>query len=163
MAEQTTNYIEIDGEGKYIEDTAAREGVSQNAADIAAINGKIPASASASNKLTTQDEVITVKTLSATVIYEGTIVKVVRAGKTVMINVFCNNVPVTFNTRTLMASGLPKPANGISPFGFSNWGGMATNHCVEINSDGQLLVVGSSGTSSTLVTVYATLTYVTSD
>lgn len=37
MAEQTTNYIEIDGEGKYIEDTEAREGVSQNAADITAI------------------------------------------------------------------------------------------------------------------------------
>ena len=35
MAEPTTNYIEIDGEGKYIEDTEAREGVAQNAADIA--------------------------------------------------------------------------------------------------------------------------------
>ena len=37
MNTPTTNYIEIDGEGKYIEDTEAREGVSQNAADITAI------------------------------------------------------------------------------------------------------------------------------
>lgn len=41
MAEQTTNYIEIDGEGKYIEDTEAREGVAQNAADIETINAAI--------------------------------------------------------------------------------------------------------------------------
>lgn len=58
MAEQTTNYIEIDGEGKYIEDTAAREGVNQNAADIETINAKIPASASASNKLLAKSEII---------------------------------------------------------------------------------------------------------
>lgn len=41
MAEPTTNYIEIDGEGKYIEDTAAREGVTQNAADITALNNSL--------------------------------------------------------------------------------------------------------------------------
>ena len=56
MAEQTTNYIEIDGEGKYIEDTEARQGVSDNADAIAAINAKIPASASASNKLLVSGE-----------------------------------------------------------------------------------------------------------
>ena len=41
MAEQTTNYIEIDGEGKFIEDTAAREVASQNAADIATLNNSL--------------------------------------------------------------------------------------------------------------------------
>ena len=51
MAEQTTNYIEIDGEGKYIEDTAAREGVSQNATAIQTINGFIPEGTAANNKL----------------------------------------------------------------------------------------------------------------
>lgn len=59
MAEPTTNYIEIDGEGKYIEDTAARQGVSDNADAIAAINAKIPASASASNKMATAADVKT--------------------------------------------------------------------------------------------------------
>ena len=56
MAEQTTNYIEIDGEGKYIEDTAAREGVAQNTAAIAAINEKIPTAATATNKLVDTDQ-----------------------------------------------------------------------------------------------------------
>ena len=41
MAEQTTNYIEIDGEGKWIEDTDAREMTAQNAADIAALNNSL--------------------------------------------------------------------------------------------------------------------------
>ena len=41
MAEPTTNYIEIDGEGKWIEDTTAREGVAQNAAAITTINAAI--------------------------------------------------------------------------------------------------------------------------
>ena len=51
MAEPTTNYIEIDGEGKYIEDTAAREGVAQNAADIEAIQNVIPSDTATNNKL----------------------------------------------------------------------------------------------------------------
>lgn len=41
MNTPTTNYIEIDGEGKYIEDTDCREMATQNAADIAEIKNKL--------------------------------------------------------------------------------------------------------------------------
>ena len=51
MNTPTTNYIEIDGEGKYIEDTDAREGVSQNAVQINAIQEVIPSGTAANNKL----------------------------------------------------------------------------------------------------------------
>lgn len=65
MAETTTNYIEIDGEGKYIEDTDAREGVATNAAAIEEINAKIPSNASSSNKmLTAADRVSFTKTIN---------------------------------------------------------------------------------------------------
>ena len=59
MAEQTTNYIEIDGEGKYIEDTAAREGVSQNAVQINAIQEVIPSGTAANNKLVNINQLTT--------------------------------------------------------------------------------------------------------
>ena len=58
MNTPTTNYIEIDGEGKWVEDTDAREMATQNAAAIQTINSKIPASASASNKLLAKSEII---------------------------------------------------------------------------------------------------------
>ena len=57
MNTPTTNYIEIDGEGKYIEDTDCREMAAQNAANITTINAKIPASASASNQMATAADI----------------------------------------------------------------------------------------------------------
>lgn len=41
MNTPTTNYIEIDGEGKWIEDTDAREMATQNAADIKTIQNNL--------------------------------------------------------------------------------------------------------------------------
>ena len=63
MNTPTTNYIEIDGEGKYIEDTDCREMATQNAEVIAAINAKIPASASASNKMATNADITAINNL----------------------------------------------------------------------------------------------------
>ena len=51
MNTPTTNYIEIDGEGKYIEDTDCREMAAQNANAIQTINGLIPSGTTANNKL----------------------------------------------------------------------------------------------------------------
>ena len=48
--------IEVAGETYDIEDTNARQGVETNANDIDGIEGKIPSSASSSNKLATQDD-----------------------------------------------------------------------------------------------------------
>ena len=49
--------IEVAGEIYDIEDTNARQGVDTNANDIDEIEGKIPASASSSNKLATQEDI----------------------------------------------------------------------------------------------------------
>lgn len=49
--------IEVAGETYDIEDTNAREGVQTNATDIDNIQAVVPSSASASNKLATQDDV----------------------------------------------------------------------------------------------------------
>lgn len=48
--------IEAGGEVRTIKDATARNGVAANADAIAAINAKIPASASASNKMTTAED-----------------------------------------------------------------------------------------------------------
>lgn len=50
--------IEVSGDIYDIEDTNARQGVETNANDIDGIEGKIPSSASSSNKLTTQNDII---------------------------------------------------------------------------------------------------------
>lgn len=55
--------IEAGGEVRTIKDTTARSGVAANAAAIEEINEKIPAAASASNKLLTKDDLPTVGTV----------------------------------------------------------------------------------------------------
>lgn len=49
--------IEVAGETYDIEDTNARQGVETNANDIDGIEGKIPSSASSSNKLATKEDI----------------------------------------------------------------------------------------------------------
>lgn len=63
MNTPTTNYIEIDGEGKWVEDTDAREMATQNANNIETINSKIPAAASSTNKFATQSQIDNLTTI----------------------------------------------------------------------------------------------------
>lgn len=107
MNTPTTNYIEIDGEGKYIEDTDCREMAAQNANAIQTINSKIPASASASNKLLVSGEKRTYDTLSV-----GGLVTVTKLGNINFINITdCRQG--TFN---LADVGLPNsPGNIVVP------------------------------------------------
>ena len=81
MAEPTTNYIDIDGEGKWIEDTAAREGVAQNAADITALKTSLNASVMTSAlTLATQ--------FSSSGMTDNTAIKI---GKLAILNIFIYN------------------------------------------------------------------------
>lgn len=54
--------IEVSGETYDIEDSSAREGVQTNATDIDDIQAVVPASASSSNKLTTQSDLPSIST-----------------------------------------------------------------------------------------------------
>lgn len=57
--------IEAGGEVRTIKDTTARQGVATNTAAIEEINEKIPASASASNKMVTLSEIASYNELSS--------------------------------------------------------------------------------------------------
>ena len=81
MAEPTTNYIEIDGEGKYIEDTAAREGVSDNADAIAALKTSLNASV-VSNAITLANQ------FSQSGMTDNAAIKI---GKLAILNIFIYN------------------------------------------------------------------------
>ena len=59
--------IEVAGETYGIEDTDARQGVQTNATDIDDIQAVVPSSASASNKLATQDDVPDISSLETDV------------------------------------------------------------------------------------------------
>ena len=152
MAEPTTNYIEIDGEGKYIEDTEARQGVSDNADAIAAINAKIPASASAANKMATAADVaLTRKSVTTTEYYLGGSYTVYQFGKVVMVTVqgLSNRNAASGDTPVL--SGLPIPAIAAYAVCF-NPGGTEMRLCAD---NGQLLVSGGPA-----VNAWGTLVYI---
>ena len=134
MAEQTTNYIEIDGEGKYIEDTEAREGVAQNAADITAIN----------TLLAKMQTIYTITPQNTAAILMGGF-GCQRVGNVVMLQV----TPYirVINQQTLLATGFPKPSSEIRfQCVFQNSEGK--HILLYLNSDGELSTVGNfpSGT-----------------
>lgn len=108
-------------------------------------------------------EAMAIKTITPTILVAGTSVTCVRSGKAVMVHVHTDTVPVSFNTRVNLASGLPKPAGNIVPTGFNDWGGISAVVNVELSTAGVLMAVGAAGTSSTNVTVDSTFTYVTSE
>ena len=122
MAEPTTNYIEIDGEGKYIEDTEAREGVSQNAADITAINKKIPASASESNKMATYNDIPDVTPLQQS------------------INTINAKIPVSASASNQMATAADLTWKKLGDFAFATPAALPSNYndlliIVELNTN----------------------------
>ena len=108
MNTPTTNYIEIDGEGKYIEDTDCREMAAQNTNAIQTINSKIPASASASNKMATAADVKTdTIQITKTQYYVSGNITVRTFGKLVQVTVQGLKTTTT-GQDTEIATGLPE-------------------------------------------------------
>ena len=71
MNTPTTNYIEIDGEGKYIEDTDCREMAAQNAADITTIKNNLGVISASEPSQTQQSVAGNYKTLRSINLQKG--------------------------------------------------------------------------------------------
>ena len=130
MAEPTTNYIDIDGEGKWIEDTAAREGVAQNAADIETINSKIPASASASNQMATMADLGNINKLTR---ISGTGYDAYKYGDVVFLGIGSLSQSITLDARL-------KPKTNVS---FAAWTPSDNEfHLLMVTTDGNITISG---------------------
>lgn len=98
--------IEVAGETYNIEDTNARQGVETNANNIDGIEGKIPDSASSTNKLATENDipqvVDTVESGNSSPVSSGGVANVVGIKKS-----FSITPPSSINADTFIDTGIP--------------------------------------------------------
>ena len=130
MNTPTTNYIEIDGEGKWIEDTDAREMATQNADNITAINAKIPASASASNKMATMADLNNINKLTQ---IWGNGYNAYKYGDVVFLGMGPLEQSITIDERLKPKTGVPFAAWTPSDNKF---------HLLMVNTDGSITISG---------------------